>query len=43
MYIISKKDHIANVSKKWNEQYRNTDQKDKILIGERLKKRKTHN
>ena len=40
MNIISKKDLITNVSKKWDEQYRNTDQKDKILIGERLRAEK---
>ena len=40
MNIISKKDLIANISVKWEQQYRNTDQKDKILIGERLRTEK---
>lgn len=40
MNIISKKNLIANVSKRWDEQYRNTGSKDKILKGERLRTEK---
>jgi len=40
MKIISKNYISAKVSKKWDELYRNIDQKEKIWIGERLRTEK---
>jgi len=37
MYVVRKIDLIKKVSKQWDHQYKRTDQKDKIEIGNRLR------